>query len=72
VGGFVDKGRVITTREVWAALFHRPSRLRLVQSLNQIGWLEGLLARRDLGVIFILSLKLFLAVSGYKERLLRQ
>jgi FMN phosphatase YigB (HAD superfamily) len=71
VGGFVDKGRVITTREVWAALFHRPSRLRLVQSLNQIGWLEGLLARRDLGIIFILSLKLFLAVSGYKERLLR-
>ena len=71
VGGFVDKGRLMRTRDIWAAFFHRPSRLQLVQSLNEIGWLEGLLARRDLGVVFTLSLKLFVTVSGYKERLLR-
>ena len=71
VGGFIDKGQFIRTQDVWLAFIHRPSRLRLVQSLNQVGWLEGLLARRDLGLFFSLSLKLFLKVTGYKERLLR-
>jgi hypothetical protein len=71
VGGFIDKGQFIRTQDIWLAFIHRPSRLRLVQSLNQVGWLEGLLARRDLGLFFSLSLKLFLKVTGYKERLLR-
>ena len=69
VGGFVDKGLTLSPWAIWAAFLYRPARIRLVEAINSIGWLEGLMARRDLDLMIRLPLRLFLKVTRYQERL---
>ena len=69
VGGFVDKGLTLSPWDIWAAFLYRPARIRLVKAINTIGWLEGLMARRDLDLMIRLPLRLFLKVTRYQERL---
>jgi hypothetical protein len=69
VGGFVDKGNSLSTAEVLQGLVSANARARLVEYLKEIGWLPGLLARRDTPVTFRVALKLIMGLSKFKHRI---
>lgn len=68
VGGFVDKGNSLSSAEVLHGMVSANARARLVEYLKEIGWLPGLLARRDTPVTFRLSLRCVLWLSKTKQR----